>query len=144
MVAASELPINTGASAIEMAEAIMGAGVTVVNASYTGDNRSSGIYTNGDSVSPFATPGDTGVILSTGRARDFTNSRGDANHDPNTSTNTRGVNNNADFNAAPLAADVEAVLADDAAAVAADAAGAAALAVLLGVAVPHVLEAHGC
>ena len=99
MVAASELPINTGASALQMAQEIFGAGVTVVNASYTGDNRSSGIYSNGDSISPEATPGDTGVILSTGKARDFTNSSGDANHSPNTSTDTSGLNNDPAFDA---------------------------------------------
>ncbi len=99
MVAASELPINTGASAIMMADEIFGNGVTVVSASYTGDNRSSGIYSDGDSVAPGATPGDTGVILSTGRAQDFTNSSGNANHSTGTSTNTSGVNNDAGFNA---------------------------------------------
>ena len=100
MVAASELPINTGASALQMAETIFGDGVTVVSASYTGDNRSSGVYSHGDSVSPGVTPGDTGIILSTGRVRDFTNSNGQSNQSNSTSTNTRGPNNNADFNAA--------------------------------------------
>ncbi|MCF6316014.1 MAG: Hint domain-containing protein [Marinosulfonomonas sp.] len=99
MVAASELPININATALQMANEIFGDGVTVVSASYTGDNRSSGIYSDGDSVSPGATPGDTGVILSTGRARDFTNSNGQANQNTGTSTNTSGVNNDAGFNA---------------------------------------------
>lgn len=100
MVAASELSINTGASATGMAEEIFGDGVTVVSASYSGDRNSSGIYSGGDTTSPGVTPGDTGVILSTGRVRDFTNSSGNANQSSNTSTNTRGVNNDADFNAA--------------------------------------------
>lgn len=100
MVAASELPINTSANATQMANAIFGDGVTVVSASYTGDNRSSGIYSDGDNTSPGVTPGDTGVILSTGRATDFTNSSGQSNQSNNTSTNTSGQNNNADFNAA--------------------------------------------
>ena len=82
-----------------MAEAIFGDGVSVVSASYTGDNRSSGIYTNGDTVAPGVTPSDTGVILSTGKATDITNSSGQANQSSSTSTNTWGVNNNADFNA---------------------------------------------
>ncbi|MDD8021820.1 MAG: Hint domain-containing protein [Paracoccaceae bacterium] len=82
-----------------MAETIFGDGVTVVGASYTGDSRSSAIYSNGDALSPEATPSDTGVILSTGYASSFTNSRGDVNTSANTSTNTYGVNNNADFNA---------------------------------------------
>jgi len=100
MVAASELSIDARASAIQMAEEIFGDGVTVVSASYSGDNRSSGIYSGGDTTTPGVTPGDTGVIFSTGRVRDFTNSSGEANQSTNTSTNTRGVNNNADFNAA--------------------------------------------
>lgn len=100
MVAASELTYQTNASAFAMAQTIFGDGVTVVGASYSGDRNSSAIFSNGDSVSPNATPSDTGVILSTGRARDYTNSSGQANQDTNTSTNTRGVNNNSDFNAA--------------------------------------------
>lgn len=100
MVAAKELGYNTNASAMQMAEAIFGDGVTVVGASYSGDNNSSAIYSNGDALSPHATPGDTGVILSTGKAKDFTNSRGDANQKTSTSTNTNGINNDADMNAA--------------------------------------------
>ena len=107
MVAASRLPVNTNASAMQMANEIFGDGVTVVNATYTGDSRSSGVYSNGDSVSPFVTPGDTGVILSTGRATDFTNAAGGSNANPTQAnlssqrtTDTSGVNNNAQFNAA--------------------------------------------
>jgi len=99
MVAASELPIDTNATAMDMAETIFGDGVTVVDASYSGDGRASGIFTEGDSVSPGATPSDSGVILSTGKAKDFTNSKGQANQDNNTSTNTKGVNNDPDLNA---------------------------------------------
>lgn len=98
MVAASELAIDTSATAMEMAEAIFGDGVTVVTASYTGDNDSSGIFTGGDTTSPGVLPSDTGVILSTGDAEDFTNSSGDSNQQTNTSTNTSGENNNALFN----------------------------------------------
>jgi hypothetical protein len=103
MVAASELPIQTvreGVDATDMAEAIFGDGVQVVSASYTGDRDSAGIYTNGDSVSPGVTPGNTGVILSTGDAEDFTNSNGSSNQSNSTSTNTSGQNNNSDFNSA--------------------------------------------
>ena len=105
MVAASELPIETvreGTDAEDMANAIFGDGVQVVNASYTGDIDSAGIYTNGNSVAPGVTPSDTGVILSTGNAESFTNATGsgDANQDDNTSANTSGPNNNAQFNAA--------------------------------------------
>lgn len=100
MVAASELTYQTNASAIQMAETIFGDGVTVVDATYSGDSRSSAIYSDGDSVAPGATPGDTGVILSTGRAKEYTNSKGQANQDSNQSRNTGGEDNNADFNEA--------------------------------------------
>lgn len=99
MVDATRLPVDTNASALEMAQEIFGDGVTVVGASYTGDNRSSGIYSEGDTVSPFVTPGDTGVILSTGRASQFTNNNGEANQSSSRSTNTSGQNNDPDFNA---------------------------------------------
>ncbi len=99
MVAASELSIDTGASAMEMAQTIFGDGVTVVGASFSGDNRSSGIFSGGDTTSPGVTPSDSGVILSTGRVADFTNASGQSNQDTNTSTNTRGVNRDSDFNA---------------------------------------------
>ncbi|MFK7754053.1 MAG: Hint domain-containing protein [Sedimentitalea sp.] len=99
-MAASELPINTSATATQMAQEIFGDGVTVVSASYTGDSRSSGIYSDGDSTSPGATPGDTGIILSTGQASSYTNSSGQENQSNSTSTNTFGQNNNSQFNSA--------------------------------------------
>lgn len=103
MVAASELPISTvreGTTAIDMAEMIFGAGVTVTGATYYGDIDSTGTYSGGDTHTPGVTPSDTGVILSTGDAESFTNSRGQANRSANTSTNTSGINNNSQLNAA--------------------------------------------
>lgn len=100
MAVASELPIQTNASAIAMAQTMFGEGVTVVSASYSGDNRSSGIYSNGDAVAPEVTPADSGVMLSTGDLRDFTNRSGDPNTSNSTSSNMRnGVDNDAGFNA---------------------------------------------
>ncbi|RMD90198.1 MAG: 2,3,4,5-tetrahydropyridine-2,6-carboxylate N-succinyltransferase, partial [Alphaproteobacteria bacterium] len=101
MAIAQQLPINTGASATQMAQTIFGNGATVVGATYVGDNRSSGIFTQGNTVTPGVTPSDTGVILSTGRAKDFTNNSGTTNTNvsPWTSTNTGGVNNDPNFNA---------------------------------------------
>ena len=101
MVTATRLPVDTRASATEMAQTIFGDGVTVVGASYTGDRDASGVYSNGDSVSPGVTPGDNGVILSTGDAVDLTNNTSgfrDANQSGSTTTNTGGVNNDAQFN----------------------------------------------
>ncbi|ASM74036.1 MULTISPECIES: Hint domain-containing protein [Roseobacteraceae] len=101
MVAASELPIRTvreGTDATDMAETIFGDGVTVVGATYSGDRDSAGIYSNGDNVAPGATPSDTGVILSTGDAQDFTNRWGSSNQSTSTSTNTSGRSNDSMFN----------------------------------------------
>ncbi|MCB2130161.1 MAG: choice-of-anchor L domain-containing protein [Rhodobacteraceae bacterium] len=99
MATGAELGYNTNASAMQMANAIFGSGVTVVGASYLGDSNSSAIYSNGNALSPGVVPADTGVILSTGRVRDFTQSSGDPNRSTGTSTNTGGVNNDPLFNA---------------------------------------------
>ncbi len=99
MVAATELPIDITASAMDMANAMFGDGMTIINATYTGDNNSSGIYSNGDSVSDATTPSDTGVILSTGNAQDFTNSSGTANQNSDTTTDTSGVDGDAQLSA---------------------------------------------
>ena len=99
MATGAELGYNTNATALQMANTIFGNGVTVVGASYSGAANSSAIYSNGDALSPNATPGDTGVILSTGNVRDFTQSSGDPNRAAGTTTDTSGANNNALFNA---------------------------------------------
>lgn len=103
MVSAIEIPVTTvreGTSAEDMANAIFGNGVSVESASYTGDVDSAGIFNVDNDDALGATPGRTGVILSTGDAEDYTNSSGEANQSNFTSTNTRGQNNNSDFNAA--------------------------------------------
>lgn len=102
---ASKLPVDTSADAVAMANEIFGLGATVVGASYSGDSRSSGIYSDGDATSPAATPGDRGVILSTGRAQDYTNTNGQENQLPNTSTNTAGSNAGFTFDRAILDVD---------------------------------------
>ncbi len=102
MPTATELNINTSATADAMAAEIFGDPSRIVSSEYFGDNLSSGIYTGADATSPGVAPADSGVILSTGYARDFTNSSGTTNTNvrTNTSTNTTGQNNNALFNAA--------------------------------------------
>lgn len=85
MPTASELPIDTSASADEMAEEMFGTGIEIVSASYSGASAASGIYSNGDTVADAITPSDTGVILSTGRASSVTNSSGDVNSSSGTS-----------------------------------------------------------
>lgn len=101
MPIAQELPININATALQMANAIFGSGVTVSSATYSGDFRSSGIYSNGDTISPGVVPGDSGVIMSTGFVADFTNNSGtlNTNISGSTGTNTSGINRDADFDA---------------------------------------------
>ncbi|WP_306155039.1 Hint domain-containing protein [Roseovarius sp. MMSF_3281] len=106
MVRGVEIPIDDRASAVEMAETIFGAGTTIVSASYTGDRDSSGIYSNGDSITPGVTPSDTGVMFSTGNLDGFTNSSGwgwwgqDANQSSQNTTGSSGPNNDPAFTAA--------------------------------------------
>ncbi|TNJ42239.1 choice-of-anchor L domain-containing protein [Phaeobacter sp. B1627] len=88
MAIATELPINTNATADQMAEAMFGNGISVQSSSYTGAGSASGIYSDGDTVAPGVTPSDTGVILSTGRATDFTNSSGTTNTNTSSRTTT--------------------------------------------------------
>ncbi|MBT8153220.1 Hint domain-containing protein [Epibacterium ulvae] len=100
MVAASELNYDTSATAEQLAATIFGDGVSVETATYTGDPLSSAIYSGGDARAFDATPSDTGVIFSTGRAADYTNSTGDANQSNSRTTNTDGETDQSDFNAA--------------------------------------------
>jgi len=87
----TQLMIRTDADAMQMANAMFGGGITVLEASYFGDPLASGIYENGLAAAPGAVPADTGVILSTGHAVDFTGAMGAANSAPDTSTDTAGV-----------------------------------------------------
>ncbi|MGR3622160.1 choice-of-anchor L domain-containing protein [Pseudophaeobacter sp.] len=100
MATATELDIDTTATATEMANEIFGDGTTVVSASYSGDGNSSGIYSGADTTTPGVAPADSGVILSTGHVDDFTNSSGTSNTNTSgsTSTNTSGTNGDSDFN----------------------------------------------
>lgn len=100
MVAASQLDINTSASANQMAEAMFGAGIEVTSATYSGDNASSGIYSGADETMPGVAPSDGGVILSTGKAKDITNKDGDANQESDTTSNMEdGIDGDAGLNA---------------------------------------------
>ena len=81
MAIASELNINTSASALDMANAIFGSGIQVLSATYTGAIGQAGTYsgalsTLGNVASGGLVSSDTGVILSTGNVADFTNSSG--------------------------------------------------------------------
>ncbi|WP_127113093.1 Hint domain-containing protein [Shimia sediminis] len=84
------LPIDRGADAQEMAETIFGDEITITDATYTGDSRASGIYSNADTISPGVAPSDSGVILSTGNVRHFTNRNGEYNQSTNRSSDMNG------------------------------------------------------
>lgn len=101
MAIANELAINTAASALDMANEVFGAGIEILTASFTGDAVSSGIYSGAQGTIPGIVPGDSGVIFSTGRVTDFTNSSGttDTNTAAGTTTNTTGVDGDAGLNA---------------------------------------------
>ncbi|MEE2861238.1 MAG: Hint domain-containing protein [Paracoccus sp. (in: a-proteobacteria)] len=73
--------MDTSVSATQLADNMFGDGVQLVSATYTGDPLSKGIYSNGETISPGAVPSDSGIILSTGNASNFTNATGsgDAN-----------------------------------------------------------------
>jgi Ca2+-binding RTX toxin-like protein len=95
MPIATELTIDTvanGVSALDMANAIFGSGIQVVNATYTGGTGSAGIYSGADTTIAGISGSDRGVILSTGRVGDFTNSSGTGNTNTagGTSSNTAG------------------------------------------------------
>ena len=98
MVAASELTVLTGIGADQMAEAMFGPSIKIVSASYQGDTASAGIWSGGDRIAGDLTPSDQGVILSTGRVVDITNSSGEANQSGGWTTDTAGVDNDADMN----------------------------------------------
>ncbi|MDZ4136671.1 MAG: choice-of-anchor L domain-containing protein, partial [Paracoccaceae bacterium] len=102
MAIASELAIDTTATAQDMAQSMFGAGIQILSASFSGDAVSSGIYSGADTTIPGITPSDTGVILSTGNVGDFTNSSGTTNTNTIASTGTDvagGINGDADLNA---------------------------------------------
>ena len=104
--------MREGTTALDLAQTIFGSGVTVTSASYSGDIDSAGTYSNADTIAPGVAPSDSGIILSTGNAQDFTNSFGSSNQSNSTSTNTSGINDNAQLNAAAGAKTYDAAILD--------------------------------
>ena len=103
MVQATKLPVDTSVNATQLAENMFGEGVELVSATYSGDSESKGIYTNGEAVSPGVVPSDSGIILSSGRASDFTHDTGsgDANQGGGFGSDAAGgVDGNSELNAA--------------------------------------------
>lgn len=95
----TELTTDTTASAVAMAAEILGSGFTIDSATYFGAAGSSATYTDGDTTNPDVLPSDSGVILSTGNVTDFASATG-GNNSGGTSTNTAGIDGNAEFDAA--------------------------------------------
>lgn len=89
---ASLLPVSINQTALALAETMFGEGITLLSASYQGDSRSAGIYSDGSTLAPGVVPSDEGVILSTGLAQNFTNATGEANQVADRSTDTTGAN----------------------------------------------------
>lgn len=104
--------MREGTTALDLAQTIFGSGVTVISASYSGDIDSAGTYSNADTIAPGVAPSDSGIILSTGDAQDFTNFFGSSNQSNSTSTNTSGINDNAQLNAAAGANTYDAAILD--------------------------------
>ena len=103
MVQATKLPVDTSVNATQLAENMFGEGVELVSATYSGDPESKGIYTSGEAVSPGVVPSDSGIILSSGRASDFTHDTGsgDANQGGGFGSDAAGgVDGNSELNAA--------------------------------------------
>ena len=103
MVQATKLPVDTSVNATQLAENMFGEGVELVSATYSGDPESKGIYTSGQAVSPGVVPSDSGIILSSGRASDFTHDTGsgDANQGGGFGSDAAGgVDGNSELNAA--------------------------------------------
>ena len=98
MPVATELPVDTNATAEDMANEMFGDGIEIVSASYTGNTAASGVFSDGNASAPGISPSDTGVILSTGNAASITNSSGDANVSSGTTTN-HGLAGDSDLDA---------------------------------------------
>ncbi len=104
MATGAELNYTTNVTAMQVANAIFGAGVTVTGASLnvnTGsilNSNTVATFTNGH-LAPGVLPSTSGVIFSTGNVRDFTQSNGDPNRSASTTTDTSGSDNNSQFNA---------------------------------------------
>ncbi len=94
MVKAAELSINSNVTAMQMAESMFGSGIKIISASYTGASTAKGIYTGADTTTPGLAPSDDGVILSTGKVGDITQSSGDPNRVAGMSTDNKMTGDN--------------------------------------------------
>lgn len=84
-----------------MAEEILGEGFSInaAQTSFSGNNLTSGIYSDANTDLPGVLPSDSGVVFSTGLLSNFANDAGANNQAGGRSTDTNGVDNDPDFNA---------------------------------------------
>lgn len=85
---ALELNVTTTTDATTIADTIFGDGIQVVSATLTGAATQAGTYSGGDATSGGVVPSDSGVILSTGNATDFTTGGTGTNTNTNAGTTT--------------------------------------------------------
>ncbi|WP_420397174.1 choice-of-anchor L domain-containing protein [Nioella sp.] len=108
---ALELNVTTTTDATTIAETIFGDGIQVVSATLTGASGQAGIYSGGDATSGGVVPSDSGVILSTGNATDFTTGGTGTNTNTSAGTSTgHGGAGDADLDAISSTSTFDAVV----------------------------------
>ncbi|WP_127561718.1 choice-of-anchor L domain-containing protein [Nioella ostreopsis] len=108
---ALELNVTTTTDATTIAETIFGDGIQVVSATLTGAATQAGTYSGGDATSGGVVPSDSGVILSTGNATDFTTAGTGTNTNTSAGTSTgHGGAGDADLDAISSTSTFDAVV----------------------------------
>jgi Ca2+-binding RTX toxin-like protein len=108
---ALELNVTTTTDATTIAQTIFGDGIQVVSATLTGAATQAGTYSGGDAVSGGVVPSDSGVILSTGDATDFTTGGTGTNTNTSAGTSTgHGGAGDADLDAISTTSTFDAVV----------------------------------
>jgi Ca2+-binding RTX toxin-like protein len=108
---ALELNVTTTTDATTIANSIFGEGIQVVSATLTGAATQAGTYTGGETTSGGVVPSDSGVILSTGDATDFTTAGAGTNTNTSAGTSTnQGGAGDADLDAISSTSTFDAVV----------------------------------
>lgn len=108
---ALELNVTTTTDATTIAETIFGDGIQVVSATLTGAATQAGTFSGGDATSGGVVPSDSGVILSTGNATDFTTGGTGTNTNTSAGTSTgHGGAGDADLDAISSTSTFDAVV----------------------------------
>ena len=106
MAIAQQLSIDTTNTALDLANEMFGSGIQVLSATFNGSadatSIQAGIYSGALTTIPGISPTDTGVILSTGNVQSFapyTDGTTDTNRAAGTTTDTNGIDGDAQLNA---------------------------------------------